>query len=586
VALVDDSLPIPLMPVPQVAPPRPAPRQRSFDDLGTPLHDVTFCVVDLETTGGSAEHCGITEIGAVKVRGGECLGTFQTMVNPGMAIPPEITVLTGITEAMVLPAPRIESVLPTLLEFVGEAVIVGHNVRFDLGFLQAAMRRDTRPRLANRSIDTCALARRLVRDEVPNCKLGTLASHLRLDHQPSHRALDDALATTDLLHLLLERSGGLGVTGLDDLLDLPKMAGHAQSAKLRLTTSLPRGPGVYLFRDRRGEVLYVGKATNLRARVRSYFSSDTRRKIGQLLTETQSIDHRVCATTLEAAVIEVRLIHQHTPRFNRQAKDWQRYPYLKLTLNEPFPRLSVVRTTKDDGALYLGPLPSTRAAKRVAEAIESAVPLRRCSATPGRPARAAPCAPAQLGVSACPCAGAVSAGQYAEVVERAVRGLRSEPGLLLEPLAARMSVLAGEQRFEEAADVRDRAAALAQAIRRQRRFEDLVGAGRVVIEVQGAGGAELRAGRLTRSWPGPSDAVPDPSDADDRLPFPSGPAAPFPPPLPRDLADELMCVSAWLDAHADGFRLVSTEHGLSSQLPRVMSFDPRRPAHRPRHDRG
>src|SRR6478736_3264319 len=114
-------------------------RQRSFDDLGTPLFDVTFCVIDLETTGGSSERCGITEIGAVKMRGGECLGTFQTLVNPGAAIPPEITVLTGITQAMVLPAPRIETVLPSLLEFVGDAVIVGHNVRFDIGFLQAAL---------------------------------------------------------------------------------------------------------------------------------------------------------------------------------------------------------------------------------------------------------------------------------------------------------------------------------------------------------------------------------------------------------------------------------------------------------------
>src|SRR3954453_11168764 len=110
--------------------------QRTFDDLGTPLIDVTFCVIDLETTGGSAEDCSITEVGAVKLRAGECLGTFQTLVNPGKAIPPTITVLTGITQAMVLPAPRIDSVLPALLEFVGDAVIVGHNVSFDLRFLR------------------------------------------------------------------------------------------------------------------------------------------------------------------------------------------------------------------------------------------------------------------------------------------------------------------------------------------------------------------------------------------------------------------------------------------------------------------
>ena len=121
------------------------------------------------------------------------------------------------------------------------------------------------------------------------------------------KALDDALATGDLLHLLLERAGAVGVTGLDDLLALPTMAGHAQAAKLRLTEHLPRGPGVYLFRGRSGDVLYVGKAANLRQRVRSYFSTDDRRKVGQLLRETHRIDHQVCRNGLEAACYRLEL---------------------------------------------------------------------------------------------------------------------------------------------------------------------------------------------------------------------------------------------------------------------------------------
>ena len=329
------------------------PVQRSFDDLGTPLADVTFVVVDLETTGGSPGDDAITEIGAVKLRGGECLGTFATLVNPGREIPPTITFLTGITHSMVVTAPSIDSVLPAFLEFARDSVIVGHNIRFDLAFLDAAIRRHGYARLSQPSVDTCALARRLVRDEVPNCKLGTLAERFRLGHTPTHRALDDALATGDLLHVLLERAGSLGVLGLDDLLSLPTITGHPQIQKLRLTDDLPRAPGVYLFRDVRGRVLYVGKATNLRTRVRSYFSGDERRKIGQLLRETHTIDHVVAPGPLEAAVLEVRLIHEHLPRFNRQAKTWRRYAYLKLTLNERFPRLSVVRVPKDDGAVVV-----------------------------------------------------------------------------------------------------------------------------------------------------------------------------------------------------------------------------------------
>ena len=570
-----------LLAVPRTRPARQG--QLTLDDLGTPLRDVTFCVIDLETTGGSPTDCQITEVGAVKLRGGECLGTFQTLVNPGCAIPPEITVLTGITHSMLLPAPRIETVLPSLLEFVGDAVIVGHNIRFDLSFLNAALQHAERPRLANRHVDTVALARRLVREEVPNCKLGTLASHFGLPNRPSHRALDDALATGDLLHLLLERAGGLGVTGLDDLLALPTLAGHAQAAKLKLTEHLPRSPGVYLFRDRRGDVLYVGKATDLRARVRSYFSGDERRKIGALLRETIRIDHVEHPHTLAAAVHEVRLIHRFQPRYNRQARDWGRYVYVKLTLDEAFPRLSIVKEARDDGCVYLGPLPSRRQATQVVDAIHTAVPLRRCTARVGRtPSRSAPCASAQLGVSTCPCAGGVDSADYQRIVARVQRGLSHDPELLLGPLRTRLGDLARAERFEEAADTRDRAIALAAALRRQRRIDALRRAGAVRVLVPGRGGADLEQGRLRRVW-GPGDA-PDaldtqapvldlevevePPSAPTRLPL-HGLA-----PLPRDRADEALCIAQWLDGAAGRVVLADCEGELSSPLPSLPSFQP------------
>lgn len=557
--------------------PTTVPGQRSFDDLGSPLHEVTFVVVDLETTGGSPTTCGITEVGAVKLRGGECLDTFQTLVNPGLPIPPQITVITGITQAMVIPAPPIDEVLPALLEFIGGAIVVGHNVRFDLSFLREALQATDRPRLDNRSIDTYALARRLVRDEVPNLKLGTLASRFRLSHTPTHRALDDALATGDLLHLLLERAAGLGVGGLDDLLALPTMSGHAQAGKLKLTTTLPRAPGVYLFRDRRGRVLYVGKATNLRSRVRSYFSGDDRRKIGALLRETQHVDHVVCRHPLEAAVLEVRLIHEHTPRFNRRMRDWSKYVYLKLTLDERFPRLSVARVVRDDGGFYLGPLSSRRAAVRIAEAIETAVPLRRCTMTPTKQPRPAPCAAAQLGVATCPCSGAIGEREYADIVATAVRGLTVDPEVLLAPLRARMHALAEAERFEEAADMRERAGALAQALARQRRLDTLRRAGRLVVDVRGTGGAELVRGRLVRAWADASTSQPSLLDLVPELGADAaacGGELDPDRPIPKHLADELQCVASWLDDRAPRVRIVHCDEGLSSHLPLMPSFTP------------
>lgn len=541
------------------------PRQRSFDDLGVPLAEVTFCVVDVETTGGSASTGAVTEIGAVKLRGGECLGTFQTLVNPGQAIPPQIVLLTGITEAMVGPAPRMHEVLPAFLEFLGDAVLVGHNVRYDLSFLQAELARAARPALTNRSVDTCAMARRLVRDEVPNCKLGTLAERFRLPHRPSHRALDDALATGDLLHLLLERAATWGVLGLEDLLELPRLAGHPQGAKLRLTHDLPRAPGVYIFRDAGGRALYVGKATNLRSRVRSYFSGDRRRKVGALLREVHHIEHRRCHHALEAAVTEIRLIHELEPRYNRQATTWRRYVYLKLT-SERFPRLSVARVPRADATLQLGPLSSTRTAQRVIEAVQTAIPLRRCTAKPPTQPRPVLCTPAQLGVATCPCAGQVTEHEYARHAAAATRALTTSPFEILTPLEARMAALAAEERFEEAADTRDRAAAVVAALRRQRRLDQWRRPALVRLGLPGGGGVELVHGRMDHAW-GAGAGV----DAQSSLRLVA--AAPSRP-VGRDEADELLCIAQFVDRYAARIELLHVDGELSSALPALPHYEP------------
>ena len=195
--------------------------QRRHDDGDrTPLFDVCFAVVDVETTGGSPATAALTEIGAAKYRGGECVGTFATLVDPGCHVPPLITLLTGISDAMVCGAPPVRAVLPTFLEFVQGSVIVGHNIGFDLAFLNTALAAAGRDPLDNAVVDTLALSRRLLRPDVPNCRLRTLAAALDLEHRPSHRALDDVRATADLLHRLIERAAGYGVFVLGDLVDL------------------------------------------------------------------------------------------------------------------------------------------------------------------------------------------------------------------------------------------------------------------------------------------------------------------------------------------------------------------------------
>lgn len=471
--------------------------QPSFDDLSTPLFDVTFCILDLETTGGSPRDCAITEIGAVKYRGGELLGTFQTLVDPGLPIPPLITILTGITEAMVIEAPDIGTALPTFLEFIGDAVIVGHNIRFDMSFLNAAAGLHGYPPLSNDTVDTAGLGRRLVREEVRNLRLHTLAAHFRSPVTPIHRALDDARATAHVLHGLLERAGSLGVTNLDDLLQLPRARGSAHYSKIGLTEALPRQPGVYLFRDRHGTPIYVGKATNLRARVRQYFYGDQRRTIGSLMRELDSVDHIVCPTPLEAEITELRLIHTYRPRYNRRSRPPKSSHWVKLT-EEPFPRLSVVRTLKTNALAHLGPFRSKTAADLVMAALWDATLIRRCSSRPGT--RSARCAPAQMGVALCPCDGSLEPIEYQRVVDQIIEGISNRSELLLEPLADRMDQLASEQRYEEAGWARDRHEALARAIDMSRTWIALEGLG--VCEMEGEDGSHVVVdhGRLVCTW--------------------------------------------------------------------------------------
>jgi DNA polymerase III subunit epsilon len=563
-------------------PAAPAAIQGRLDDLGTPLVDVEFVVLDLETTGGSPANDRVTEVGAVKVRGGEVLGNFHTLVDPEVPIPPIITALTGITDRMVAGAEPIQVVLPCLLEFLGGAVLVAHNASFDRRFLQTNLERHGYRRLANRVVCTARLARKLLpRDEVPNVRLATLAAHLGTSVAPCHRALTDARATVDVLHALLERAGSYGVLALEDLLEFPTARAGASFKKIHLADRLPRCPGVYLFRDAAGRVLYVGKAKDLRTRVRSYFSGDGRVKIADLLRELAAVDHLPCATELEAGVREVRLIQHHRPRYNRRGRNPERYAYLKLT-RERFPRLSLVRKVLPDGARYLGPFPSAGQAELVKSAIEDALPLRRCTQRLGARGGGSACALLELGRCLGPCTGAVAQERYAALVASLEAALDGDPEPLLGPLRRRMARYAADQRYEQAAGARDRLEALTRALAEARRAAALAGADEIVLARPHPDGREVtvvRRGQL---------AAVGLLAADDLLGVErllAGAATPerFDGPPPRHLADEVQLVTRWLEGAAGKAELLGVRGLLAS--PAVggallqLRYDPGRHRH-------
>lgn len=480
--------------------PLPDHGQLRFDDVvpEIPLPEVTFVVVDLETTGGDNARDTITEIGAVKIRGGEVLGEFATLVNPERGIPPAVVSLTGITEAMVVDAPRLASVLPSFLEFSAGCVLVAHNAPFDVGFLRTKSEQLSLQWPKPQVICTVRLARRvLTRDETPNHKLATLARILHARTKPVHRALDDARATADVLHSLLERVGSLGVHSLEDLLGHLPDRTPQQRSKRGLADAMPKAPGVYLFRGPRDEVLYVGTASDLRRRVRQYFTAaEGRRRIKEMVALAERVDHVECAHPLEAEVRELRLLAAHQPRYNRRSKFPHRAWWVVLT-DEPFPRLSMVRTAKT-GAF--GPFGSRRAATDAVTALQSATMLRRCTdRIPVAARHGSPCALYELRHCAAPCAGLQTVEDYAPNVSvlRDLAGGRDD--VVLERLRNELDQLSGAQRFEEAAVRRDRLAALVRSLDRGQRLAALADIAELVAaRPDGAGGWHLSVVRHAR----------------------------------------------------------------------------------------
>ncbi len=455
--------------------------QPTFDDIGRALIDTTFVVVDLETTGGSHSNSSITEIGAVKIRGGEIIGEFQTLVNPESPIPAFITVLTGITDAMVIEAPKIGEALFSFLEFAGspeETVLIAHNAPFDIGFLKAAAVECATPWPKFQVIDTARVARYVVtRDEAPNCKLGTLANFFGAATNPDHRALSDARATVDVFHGILDRLGSFGVTTLEDLKSFSNRITDSQRKKRYLAEGLPNSPGVYIFRDEQREPLYIGTTRNLKNRVRSYFTAaETRKRIHDMITLAHYLDYIETPTIIEAEVRELRLIAEKQPRFNRRSKFQEKAVWVKIT-EENFPRLVSVRGQRglSDDLGWCGPFNGRDEAARAIEAIYEVTQIRQCSPriTLNSMKSASPCALFDMKKCGAPCVGKESVDSYSSHVLTTQISMHHDATSILNSINQRMTELAHQERFEEAAELRNRLSSFIRGTARGQRIRSL-----------------------------------------------------------------------------------------------------------------
>jgi DNA polymerase III epsilon subunit family exonuclease len=327
-----------------------------------PLERAAYCVVDLETTGLSPGRSQICEIGAVRIERLELTGTMQTLVNPRERLPLQIAALTGIDERDLRRAPSARRATAKFLAFADDAVLVAHNARFDMSFLDNAVLRLGGRRLAAPVVDTVWLARRLLAGRVSRFGLASLAEFFGTGTRPCHRALPDAEATAEILLQLIGLAQERGARTVADLVELSAPRRRRVYGKRSLAFGAPTLPGVYLFHDAHGQVLYVGRARDLRARLRSYFRSERQRPaVEAALAAVDSIEWRVLGSELEAALEELRLLRELRPPANARSTRPDRYVYLGVRGE----RVVVTRS-----ATPHGPLKSRRRAELAARALE------------------------------------------------------------------------------------------------------------------------------------------------------------------------------------------------------------------------
>ena len=359
------------------------------------LWSCPFAVVDLETTGSIAGRHAVTEVALVRVSEGRIERRWRSFVNPRQPIPPFISALTGITDEMVSGAPPIGRLLPNIVELIGDAILAGHNVRFDAGFIDHELRAHGFPALANPTVDTLTLARRTIA-EVANYRLGTLTRELGIDVERHHRALADATATANLLvHCIrkLEDNGVFTYGALQEYLRLRAAVrrrrssgcGAAPAAQLPVWTSIlldelhaaPSKPGVYLLKDAGDRVVYVGKSRNLRQRLRAYANAGVPagRKLRALRGVVASFDYLVSGSEFEALLLEAHLVREHDPPFNDRLRNFREFAFIKFEMGHHGRVLTTTRVA-EDGARYFGPYRSMAAVRAAVAALQDALGLR------------------------------------------------------------------------------------------------------------------------------------------------------------------------------------------------------------------
>jgi len=453
------------------------------DDSALPTE---FVVIDVETTGLKPSQQRIVEVGMIRVSPHGSPLRWSSLVNPGRKMPAYVATLTGIDDSMLAGAPDFRSIAPTIVEIADDLPIVGHNVEFDLAFLNAELVRCGLPKLINTPVDTLSLAHTLV-GEARHLNLGDVARVLGVTSKQAHRALADADTTLEVFTLLLARARERGLSTMEDLLRVnqlrrpsaphrkPVGRGRAVLDRSHLA-SIPHAPGVYIMRDPEDRVLYVGKAKNLRKRVASYYSQPLgyTRKMDGLLETLSKIDVEVVGTELEALILESQLIRRYRPRFNTVQRNAEQYVYVKVDISNAWPRVTMTRDRSTDGAEYFGPFKSSLRAREAVDLVNDILPLRTCRRSfQDKRSYGSPCLELSLKRCLGPCMGQADSEQYRGLVRDVIAFFHGDTIRMVSHLHTKLEGTIETLDFERAARLRDQIIRVESLARQQQQLDDV-----------------------------------------------------------------------------------------------------------------
>jgi len=433
--------------------------------LEQPIATTEFLVVDTETNGLGGDACELTEVGAVLVGGGELHDRWSSLVRCNRPLGRGIQRFTGITQEMMANAPGLEVVLPPLEELLRGRVLVAHNAPFDRRVLRRAFELIGLDWPNPPVLCTAALARKLLPLQRRR-GLGVLADALGIEVQTTHRALADAETCARVLCALFPRLCANAVT-IADAVALAKAHRRRATGRRRRTPALtpppqldfaelPKDPGVYLFRDDAGRVLYVGKSVSIRSRARAHFAPSS--GPAGWTVQVTVVDYQSTNSELGALVLENRLIKQHRPPGNiRLARRDDRLCYIRCRLDIPFPILEVASDPAPGHAVTIGPLHGRRLAHELVEQLDSLFGLRHC----GRKLvlREYPSAYGQMGRCLSPCLGDLDPNLYRRRLDEALRLFvygADGRARLLDHVEGQMRAASEQQLYERAAWLRRR----------------------------------------------------------------------------------------------------------------------------------